>query len=241
VLIAGGVGVTPMIAMARQAASEGLRTRHVRPLTVIHAARTTAERAFADDFRALAAETKGQIRYVSVIGRPGEGEVAGRDFDHAGRIDVALLRATLALDDYDFFLCGPGPFIQAVYAALRALGVRDARIFPETFGPSALVRAPDLDAPPAPTAAEAEEAVVVFRRAGFEQRWSRGEPPLLALAEAHGLSPDFGCRGGSCGACATRIVSGAVTYRETPTAEHGPDTALICCALPATDRLELDL
>jgi ferredoxin-NADP reductase/predicted pyridoxine 5'-phosphate oxidase superfamily flavin-nucleotide-binding protein len=241
VLIAGGVGVTPMIAMARQAASEGLRTRHIRPLTVIHAARTAAERAFADEFSALAAETMGRIRYVSVIGRPEEGEIAGRDFDHAGRIDAALLRATLALDDYDFFLCGPGPFMQAVYDALRALGVRDARIFAEAFGPSALVRTPDGSAPAAPAATEADEAVVVFGRAGFEQRWSRGEPPLLALAEAHGLNPDFGCRGGSCGTCATRIVSGAVTYRETPTADHGPDTALICCALPATDRLELDL
>jgi len=229
VLIAAGVGVTPMIAMARHVALEGLRTRFTRALTVIHAARSVAERAFADDFRRLQAETGGRIRYVSVLARPEPGDA----FDAAGRIDADLLRGVLALDDYDVFLCGPAGFMQAQYAALRSLGVRDARIFAEAFGPSALARQPDAGAAAAAPVGEAAEAVVAFTVSGVEAAWSAGDPPLLALAERHGLAPAFGCRNGACGACAAPLTQGAVAYRTPPSAAIPGGMALICCAVPA--------
>ena len=242
VLIAGGVGVTPMIAMAEQAASEGVRMRHTRPLTVFHAARSTAERAFAHSFRALARDTEGRIRYVSLIDCPTEGEVEGIDFDAQGHLTPELLRQHLALDDYDFFLCGPPAFMRAVYEMLRGLGVRDARIMAEAFGPAALTRRPDEgSAGHEDVVPEVEEAVVAFGASGFEQRWNEGDVPILDLAEAHGLSPEYGCRNGSCGSCATRVLSGKVTYRSPVSAAHAADEALICCAVPASERVELDL
>jgi ferredoxin len=70
---------------------------------------------------------------------------------------------------------------------------------------------------------------------------------LLELAEARGLNPEFGCRGGSCGTCRTRIVEGAVAYTITPEFTVPDNEALICCAVPANtetgggDRLLLDL
>ncbi|SEA85253.1 pyridoxamine 5'-phosphate oxidase family protein [Rubrimonas cliftonensis] len=239
VLIAAGVGVTPMVAMAREVANEGLRTRHVRPLTVIHAARSATERAFADEFRRLETATDGRIRYVSVLGRAEPGDV----FDAEGRIDAALLRSLLALDDYDYFLCGPPRFMQAQYAALRSLGARDARIFAEAFGPAALERTPDDGAAAQAPVAEADEAVVVFADSGLEQRWSAGDPPLLDLAERHGLQPEYGCRNGACGACAVPLRAGRVAYRTQPSVHVPEGEALICCAVPAAgaDRIELGL
>ena len=62
------------------------------------------------------------------------------DFHAEGRIGPELIRETLALDDYDFFLCGPPIFMQAVYDMLLGLGVRDERVFAESFGPAALNR-----------------------------------------------------------------------------------------------------
>ena len=243
VLIAGGVGITPMIAMARHVMVEGLRTRHLRPLTIFHAAQTTKQRAFYEAFRELEQGSHGAIRYVSMIDQPADGETAGVDFNGSGHITADILKRVLPLDDYDVFLCGPPPFMQVLYDTLRSLGVRDVRIFAEAFGPASLKRRQDERAPSQEPEDEADEAMVSFTESGIEQAWEKGGATLLELAESQGLNPDFGCRKGSCGTCLTRLKSGTVAYRTKPSAEHAPDEVLICCAVPAkgSDRIELEL
>ncbi len=240
VLLAGGVGITPMIAMARAALTNAVSRRHHRSLTVVHAAKTTDQRAFAAEFSAFQNASQGALRYVSVIGAPKGDEAAGQDFHVAGRIDAELLQSLLPIADYDFYLCGPAGFMQAIYDTLIGLGVDDGRIFAESFGPASLIRA---TAPTEPDVPAAEEAVVTFARAGVEQGWKSGDGTLLEFAEAHGLTPNFGCRSGSCGSCACKIKSGAVSYAQTPALTPADGEALICCAVPAQseDPLILDL
>lgn len=245
VLLAGGVGITPMISMARQALIYGFARRHHRDLTVIHAAQTTAQRAFAKDFSALQSASQNALRYISVVSSPQKGEEAGRDFHVAGRIDQSLLQSVLPLADYDFFLCGPPAFMQAIYDLLIGLGVRDARIFTESFGPASLTRVNDtaIQTEVPDQTDQADEAVVTFAASQFEQGWTSGDGTLLEFAEAHGLNPAFGCRGGSCGSCATKLIAGKVSYVTRPNSQINDDEVLICCAVPAKsdDPLTLDL
>ncbi|WP_083098142.1 FAD-binding oxidoreductase [Pseudophaeobacter leonis] len=210
VLFAGGVGVTPMMSMTRHVMNEGVRMRYTRPLTVFHAAQTTDQRAFLDEFRAAETQTGGKIRYVSFISRPEDKEIEGVDFDASGYITPELIQSQLSFDDYDFFLCGPPPFMQAVYDALRDLGARDAVIFAEAFGPAALTRRPDKGAATSEAEPEADSAVIKFGQSGHEQLWEKGDATLLETAEAHGITPPFSCRSGSCGSCLTKKLSGNV-------------------------------
>ncbi len=244
VLLAGGVGITPMISMARHVAVEGQRTRHLRPLTIFHAAQTTGQRAFYKRFKWLEQVTEGRIRYYSFIDRPADDEQPGADFNGRGHISADALRQVLQLDDYDFYLCGPGPFMQANYDNLRELGVRDARIFAEAFGPASLRRRPDEGGKDAfEPEEEADQAIISFANSGFEQSWNAGDATILETAEAHGLNPEYGCRSGSCGSCAVRLKAGAVAYRTEPTATRADDEVLICCAVPAkgSDTVEIEL
>lgn len=241
VLLAAGVGITPMVSMAKQVLHEGLRTRHLRPLTIVHSARTDADRAFRDELTSLAKASGNGIRYISLLSQPETGLISGRDCDFVGRITSDVLRTTLPLDDYDFYICGPAEFMQDTYDILHSLGVPDHRIATEGFGPSSLTRDKAVpDTPQAPPE-EPDLAVVSFTRSGIEHSWTKGDPSLLELAEAHGLTPEFSCRTGSCGSCATRKISGKVAYRTPPTAAHAEDQVLICCAIPAVDGGDLEL
>lgn len=241
VLLSGGVGVTPMIAMLRHLVAEGRRTRHTRRTWFIHAARTQAERAFLEEARAAASD---RVRVVSILTRPGVKARAGIDHDRAGRLTVETLKGILPFDDHDFYLCGPGGFVQDLYDGLRELSVADGRIFAESFGPASLRRRPDGAARSAPEGASAAE--VTFSASAKTVEWTPEKGTLLELAEGAGLRPVHGCRSGTCGTCSAR-VSGRVRYLTEPTAPVGEGEVLICSAVPHTEAdgtravLSLDL
>jgi uncharacterized protein len=234
-LLAGGVGITPLLAMLRHIVYEGVRKQRFRPTFLLQAARTRAERPFADELAALVEASFSAVKLIRVLSDTQDAQ-EGADYDVAGRIDMALLTRVLPFNDYDFYLCGPPAFTQALYDGLRGLNVADGRIHAETFGrPSSLTRTPDAAAPvPAPTRPASTKPVpVAFVDSLKEARWTPGSGTLLELAEARGLEPVFSCREGACGACKVKLLRGAVTHIRRPGVPLADDEALICSAVPA--------
>jgi uncharacterized protein len=245
VLLAAGVGITPMLAMLRSIVFEGLRKRRVRPTFLFIAARTLAERAFGQEIAELAAQAGGAVRVIRVL-ETTEGARPRTDFEAEGRISADLFRQTLPFDAYDFYMCGPPPFMQGLYDQLSDIGVADARIHAEAFGPASLKRREPASVDAFPPIAE-KPVPVAFMKSGKEARWDAASGSLLDLAEARGLTPEYSCRGGSCGTCSVKVLAGKVTYETRPSAKVAADQALICCAVPADPsaggggRLILDL
>jgi ferredoxin-NADP reductase/predicted pyridoxine 5'-phosphate oxidase superfamily flavin-nucleotide-binding protein len=247
VLLAAGVGITPLLSMLREVVYQGLRTRHIRPTWLFQSARTLADLPFRAELDQLLEVAGDAVRVLRVLSQPEADVKEGEDFDLTGRIDTGLIKTLLEVEDYDqldFVLCGPGSFTQALYDSLRDMDIRDARIHAETFGPSTLSRQPDPDAlvieqPPAATTS----VPVVFERSAKEARWHPDGGSLLELAESRGLRPEFSCRGGSCGTCKTRLISGQVNYPQVPAELPDDGDVLICCAVPAqgSQPLVLDL
>ncbi|RSU24869.1 FAD-binding oxidoreductase [Sphingomonas koreensis] len=233
VLLAAGVGITPMLAMLRHIVYEGVRKQRVRPTILFHAARSKLDRAFDREIAELVEASKGAVRVIRVLSDPQDAK-EGADYEAAGRIEIPLLTRSLQFDDYDFYLCGPPAFTQSIYDGLRDLNIGDGRIHAETFGPSSLVRREDAGAtvaqfdPPA-----AEPVKVIFTETAKEARWQPGAGSLLELAEARGLEPEFSCREGSCGTCKVKLLAGKVTYLKRPGAAVADDEVLICSAVPA--------
>ncbi|MCL9998857.1 MAG: FAD-binding oxidoreductase [Erythrobacter sp.] len=245
VLLAAGVGITPMLAMLRSIVFEGLRKRRIRPTFLFIAARSLAERAFDHEIAELAAQAGGAVRVIRLLNVT-EGASPGVDFDAEGRIGVDLFRQTLPFDAYDFYMCGPPPFMQGLYDQLSDIGLPDARIHAEAFGPASLKRREPEGAAALPPVSD-KPVPVAFAKSGKEARWDAAAGSLLELAEARGLTPEYSCRSGSCGTCAVKVLEGRVTYAARPSAEVDAGHALICCAVPAAaeagggDRLILDL
>jgi len=241
VLLAAGIGITPLLSMLRHVVYEGDRTRHRRPVWLFRSSRTSAERAFDREIGELVERSQGTIHDIRVLGQPGPDDEGG--YEAAGRIDMQLLKAHLPFADYDFYLCGPASFMQSAYEGLRGLNIADDRMHAEAFGPSGLKR--DLPTAPStmPSTPAASEAVrVIFAQSAKEDRWKPGDGSLLELAERRGLSPNFGCRSGHCGDCRTAVIKGEVSYLSEPTYPVAEGEALICCSVPAEGGdLHLDI
>ncbi|HYH36966.1 MAG TPA: pyridoxamine 5'-phosphate oxidase family protein [Azospirillum sp.] len=231
VLLSAGVGVTPMIAMLNDLmGASGERVRHPgRPVVFIHGARHGGEHAFGRHVRDLAARRPTltvHVRYSA----PRTEDLPGRDHDGAGRIDAVLLKALLPEGEPDVYLCGPPGFMQEQYDALLALGVPDGRIHAEAFGPAGLRRRVPAGVP---------AARVEFRRSGLTRAWDPARGTLLDLAEAAGIAAASDCRSGTCGTCAVRLAAGAAVHAGPVAAPEG--MVLVCSAVPATERVVLDL
>lgn len=241
VLIAAGVGITPILAMLRSILFEGLRSRRIRPTWLFVAARSRTERAFDAEIARLVEASDGAVRLIRVLADTTDSE-PGTDYEAMGRIGPELLRAVLPFDAYDFYLCGPTGFMQGLHDHLRDVGVPETRIHAEAFGPAGLQRSPDPSLSP-PAAAATGPVPVAFSASGKEARWTPEAGTLLELAEDRALSPAHSCRSGSCGSCAVRLLKGAVAYPVAPSAPIPDGHALLCSAVPAAgeDRLILDV
>ncbi|PAV72582.1 hypothetical protein WR25_21918 [Diploscapter pachys] len=230
VLVGAGVGITPLIAMLREQLALGLGRR----IYLFHGSRTLADLPFQHELAELQQHAGGLLSIHRALSLPESQAVQGRDYAFASRLGIEQIKATLPLDDYDFYLCGPASFTQDLYEGLRTVHVPDARIHAEAFGPSTLRRHTDDNQPTLQQPPPASEPVpVYFASSAKEARWAPGGGTLLELAESRGLSPDFSCRGGSCGTCKTKLVSGQVHYPNPPAELPEAGSVLICCAVPA--------
>ena len=241
VLIAAGVGITPLLAMLREQLALSAR----RSIYLFQGARSLAELPFGQELSALQQQAGDRLHLYRALSQPEAQAVLGQDFEMAGRLGIEQIKARLALDDYDFYVCGPASFTQDIYDGLRRLSVTDARIHAEAFGPSTLTRHGDGAQPALQQPSAANQPVPVhFAGSAKQARWTPDSGSLLELAERRGLTPEFSCRGGSCGTCKTRIVSGQVHYPQPPAGLPESGSVLICCAVPADDGgqpLVLDL
>jgi predicted ferric reductase len=125
VLIAGGVGITPLISMVRTMAARG----DVRPIVLFYANRDWEGVTFREELEALAAAHP-HLRVVHVLEHPPDGWTGEK-----GYIDAAMLERHLPprYKRYQFFICGPGPMMDAMERALAAIGVPADRINTERF------------------------------------------------------------------------------------------------------------
>jgi len=130
VLISGGVGITPLLAMLDAALPQA------RPITFIHAARHGGVHAFRNKIDALA-QAHPQLQHFYCYEQRREQDLAAQAY---GYLDQQQLAQWLpASRDVDVYFVGPIPFMQAVKQHLTALGVPATQSHFEFFGPAAVL------------------------------------------------------------------------------------------------------
>ena len=228
VLIAGGIGITPMLSMLNWCFAE----QPGREVWLFYGVRNSRELIMLPQLEALAAGHP-EFRLRICFSDPLPGDLTGESSRLAGRVDVAQLRMQLPLKPYHYYLCGPTPMMASLVPALEDWGVADSHIHFEAFGPASIKR---RNAPAAQVmvSAETSDITVTFSRSGKQFAWRPDAGSLLEFAEANGISVASGCRAGGCGTCQTAIRSGEVAYRQSPDYDPEPGTCLMCVCSPKT-------
>jgi len=192
VLIAGGSGITPMIAMLRYM-DDLCSAANVR---LLYCVRTERDVFFKADLAELRDRLR-NFRYALILSRPSS-EWHGWE----GHLRREILEREVEKPlEATFFLCGPSPFMEVGRALLNEMGVRPAQIMQESFGGVA-----SGAREPAPGTGlftvRCERSTAAYKVSPTET--------LLESAERNGVLIPSGCRRGDCGTCATRLLSGSV-------------------------------
>jgi len=196
VLVAGGVGITPLISMIRHA---NVADRS-RSITLFYSARGIDEFAFADELKTLG-ERLPNFRVIRTMttGTPPPGVLSGR-------IDGRMIREVVPnAADSVFMMCGPGDMLRSIERTLIDRGVPPDRIRYEVFQATRAIGA----AVAAGSAAQATHELTLLKTDARVD--VSPKDTLLDAAESAGAEVPSLCRSGVCGTCRTRLVAGDAT------------------------------
>jgi len=222
-LIAGGIGITPMIAMAH--------ALHARGDTfMLH----------------YAVRDSSRIGFTELLNT---GPFAGNvrlhldDASPSGRLDIHALLHDESRASH-IYICGPAGMIDAVLSRASALGWPAAYLHSERFGVPATVvpRAAEGAAAFAPSVTEKEFEVVVAST-GKVIPVMRDQTIVQALAIA-GVQVPVSCEQGVCGACQTGVLDGVPDHQDYLLSDEERDSNKLimpCCSRSCSARLTLDL
>jgi 3-ketosteroid 9alpha-monooxygenase subunit B len=194
VLFGGGSGITPIISIIKTA----LETTP-RRIKLVYANRDDQSIIFKDELAALRSANLDQF------------EIVHRLDDLHGFVDEArVVQEVGPMTDADFYICGPGPFMDVVEKGLGSLGVANDQVFIERFeSPS-----DDASVATSPTPAEGDGHNVTIKLDGTETKIVVGEgETILAAARREGLEPPFACEEAYCGCCMAKVTSGEVEMK----------------------------
>jgi len=216
--IAGGIGITPLLAMVRSLTDRGL------PWTMAYGGRTRSSMPFTAVLTELAQQ------------RPERATLTFVPQDEQGPLDIESILER-AGDDTAIYCCGPGGLITAVEERCARLGI-SGRLHVERFGAAETqpraARQPSEDTAAFEVELRRSKATVVV------------EPGRSILECIRAVVPgqSSSCEEGFCGTCESRVLAGVPEHRDTilNDAERAAnDTMFICVSRSLTPKLVLDL
>jgi ring-1,2-phenylacetyl-CoA epoxidase subunit PaaE len=230
--IVGGSGITPVLSQITTVLSREPRAS----FCLIRSDRTAASTMFLEEVADVKDRWPGRFHLVSALSR--EEQQAGLP---SGRLDedrlTTLIPALLPVASVDgWYLCGPLGLVGAAERALRALGVPRFRVHQEIFHVD--------EAPAAPVRAVPGGATVRATLDGRGGSWPvlDGESVLETVLRNRSDAP-YACKGGVCGTCRTKLVSGKVRMDRNYALEPEETEAgyvLACQSHPVTPVVEVD-
>lgn len=220
----GGSGITPVISIAKSV----LAASH-RPVRLLYANRDSDAVIFEESLAALQQEYPDRL------------EVRHHLDAKDGFLDAATIVDFVGGDsNVDFYICGPGMFMDFVEGTLLGLGVDDDDIFIERFTtPPESALHPSIDV----EGGDTPESIVLILKGRRNEIAYRSGDTVLETARRASLAAPFSCEAGNCATCMAFVRDGTVIMRTnnalTPD-ELDEGWVLTCQALPTSSSLTIE-
>jgi ferredoxin-NADP reductase len=226
-LIGAGVGITPMMSVARYLTETGWSGK----VSLILGFRAPRDFIFRDELEALKARNP-NLSVTITMSNPGDEPWSGI----RGRIDAALL--TSAVPDVASrraHVCGPPSMMDAVKAAVLGLGAGEAHVKTEAFG--TVTRDPSVKG-----ARSAQVAGTVVFQASDTTARVPVDATILDVADDVGVFIDNACRSGTCGSCRVKLVSGPVSMavKDALTEQDRAEGYILACQATIRGDVKVD-
>jgi len=228
VLIAGGVGITPLMAITRYLTDQNWKG----DIYFAYAAKTPNDIIFRKELDDLKARFPNLHVHVT-LSRAEDTDWTG----HKGRVSAEfLMKCVPELSTRLVYICGPNAMMTMTVQVLRDLGVPAEQIKLEEF-----IAAKQMAADAGMTCVEAANGAAPNDGGEPKLTFSRSaksvalapDKTLLEIAEDAGVKIDFECRSGICGTCKTRLLGGCVmmeTQDALTSEDKGRNIILMCQA-----------
>lgn len=238
VAFAGGSGITPVISLIRTALSLEPESR----FTLFYGNRDSNSVIFLEQLAALKDNYLGRFElYHFLSDEEGDVELFNGMLDRE-HVDAAidnLVKDSGAIDAW--FICGPGPMMDAAEAALTERGVAKDRIHIERFlagRPSAA-----LAAQMAQLQEKAAGLTLSVTLDGRTRKVEFSEANILDSAREAGMAAPFACKAGVCATCRAKVTKGkvemAARYGLTDE-EIAAGYVLTCQSVPVGEGVAVD-
>jgi 3-ketosteroid 9alpha-monooxygenase subunit B len=194
VMFGGGSGITPVISLVKSALATTKRA-----IVLVYANRDDRSIIFRDELDALATAHSERFTLIHRLD------------DVDGFLGVEDARAHARADPgADFYICGPGPYMDVVEQALDAESIASDQIFIERFISPELAA---LDAPPPADLGAASAIVQVYLDGEIKAVPVHEGETILAAAHRAGLDAPCACLEGYCGSCMALVKEGRVEMK----------------------------
>jgi ring-1,2-phenylacetyl-CoA epoxidase subunit PaaE len=241
VLLGGGSGITPLIAIAKTILSQEPTSQ----LTLIYANRNAESIIFKDELHALQAANADRftVKHILDAGAEGYGAIAGPPTE-AVLLDQLKAIASSQNLPTTYWVCGPEGMMANSLKALESLGIEKERVFKESFLPGT----PETKA--SEEVAEAEggtnQSYEVKVIVDEEEHVFVVEPGKTILETALELDIDlpYSCQSGLCTACRGKCISGKVKLDEDEGLsedELEEGYVLTCVGRPLTNNVVIEI
>ena len=238
VAFAGGSGITPVMSLIKTA----LKTEPQSRFTLFYGNRDSNSVIFLEDLADLKDRYLGRFElYHFLSDEEGDVELFNGMLDRE-TCDEALDHLVDDVQGVDaWFICGPGPMMDAAEASLTDRGVAKDRIHIERFlagRPSAA-----LAAQMAQLQEKAAGLTLSVTLDGRTRRVEFTEANILDSARQAGLPAPFACKAGVCATCRAKVVKGkvemAARYGLTDE-EIAAGYVLTCQSVPVGEGVAVD-